>query len=262
MTPASAVDLAERFKKLSFGRPPTNVKVDTVVTPEPPDYDDSSPPASPTLDELLADLATDEDHYKLNPAELTEAEELLAEARRTLPTDDATHSYPDPRLDSRPTESAGPRSEAQAGGGFDEKEHDEDTEADTFLQEILDEVALEKDQDQDEPSKTSQLSSPAATNTAATDQGHPGSQISHNVEDPQLLFPSAPTHLPPSSPLGELSLPSAPKAAPRAQPKKKTEYTDAEIESWCIICLADATVRCLGCSGDLYCNVCTILVTS
>ena len=232
-----------------------------MIPPEPLASDESSPPASPTLDELLADLAADEDHYALNPNEFTEAEELLAEARRTLPTDgdQAAHSqYSDPRLEAEPTAS---RSGGVDDGGLDEKEHDDDAEADSFLQEILDEVALQKDQN--EPSKTTQLSSPDAETTAAPDQGLPGSKTSQGAEDSQLLFPSAPTHMPPPiSPSSELSLPSAPKAAPRAQPKKKAKYTDAEIESWCIICLADATVRCLGCAGDLYCNVCTVLVMS
>ena len=233
-----------------------------MIPPEPLASDESSPPVSPTLDELLADLAADEDHYALNPNEFTEAEELLAEARRTLPTDgdQVAHSqYSDPRLEADP--SASRLGRGVDGGGLDKEEHDDDAEADSFLQEILDEVALEKDQN--EPSTTTQLSSPAAETTAAPDLGLLGSETSQDAEDPLLHFPSAPTHMPPPiSPLSELSLPSAPKAAPRAQPKKETKYTDAEIESWCIICLADATVRCLGCAGDLYCNVCTVLVMS
>lgn len=234
-----------------------------MITPDLLAGDDIFLPASPTLEELLADLAADEDHYTLNPNELTEAEVLLAEARRTLPTDGdevtTSQSGTDPRLKAEATSSAGSQSEGIDGGALEEKEHDEDAEADTFLQELLDEVALEKDQD--EPSKTPQQSSPSEKSRAAQDEGYPGSRISQDAEDPQLLFPSAPTHLPPPiSQSGELSLPSAPKAAPRAQTKKKSKFTDAEIESWCIICLADATVRCLGCAGDLYCNVCTMLV--
>ncbi|KAF2400330.1 hypothetical protein EJ06DRAFT_426665 [Trichodelitschia bisporula] len=41
-----------------------------------------------------------------------------------------------------------------------------------------------------------------------------------------------------------------------ALPAGKPGLTDEEIESWCIICCADASVRCLGCGGDLYCAGC------
>ena len=43
------------------------------------------------------------------------------------------------------------------------------------------------------------------------------------------------------------------KSKAKAGPK---QYNDAEIDSWCIICCDDATVKCLGCAGDLYCTRC------
>lgn len=64
----------------------------------------------------------------------------------------------------------------------------------------------------------------------------------------------------PKSVVDSLGLPSAPTSAPssksgtaKAAPKK---FSDVEIESWCIICQDDATVRCAGCGGDLYCANC------
>ena len=62
----------------------------------------------------------------------------------------------------------------------------------------------------------------------------------------------------------ELSLPEVPKSAPiqRHHPqdfRKKTnilKYSDDDVDSWCIICNEDATVKCLGCDGDLYCAEC------
>jgi hypothetical protein len=56
----------------------------------------------------------------------------------------------------------------------------------------------------------------------------------------------------------DLGLPSAPTFKPLDKPVKGVmkKYTDEEVESWCIICQDDATVKCLGCDGDLYCASC------
>jgi hypothetical protein len=56
----------------------------------------------------------------------------------------------------------------------------------------------------------------------------------------------------------ELGLPSPPTFPPAAKPVKGVmkKYMDEEVDSWCIICQDDATVKCLGCDGDLYCANC------
>ena len=60
-----------------------------------------------------------------------------------------------------------------------------------------------------------------------------------------------------------LALPSAPTAlpattkAPNANLKTDTTaYTDDQVETWCSICTDDATLRCVGCDGELYCTNC------
>ncbi|KAJ8112260.1 hypothetical protein OPT61_g5325 [Boeremia exigua] len=57
-----------------------------------------------------------------------------------------------------------------------------------------------------------------------------------------------------------LGLPSAPSFAPSAKPPKvqssMQQKLDEEIDTWCIICQDDATLKCLGCDGDLYCRNC------
>ena len=59
---------------------------------------------------------------------------------------------------------------------------------------------------------------------------------------------------------GLVDLPSAPTSQPTSKAKSNSSnlpaYSNGEIDSWCIICNDDATVRCLGCDGDLYCASC------
>ncbi|PSN63461.1 hypothetical protein BS50DRAFT_577204 [Corynespora cassiicola Philippines] len=64
-----------------------------------------------------------------------------------------------------------------------------------------------------------------------------------------------------SSPASDsLGLPSAPSFPPAKKPPKiqssLAKFTDEEIETWCIICSDDATLKCIGCDGDLYCQKC------
>lgn len=55
-------------------------------------------------------------------------------------------------------------------------------------------------------------------------------------------------------------LPSAPTFQPEDRPlpgvAKKPGFTDDDQKTWCIVCLEDGTVRCLGCDGDVYCARC------
>lgn len=59
---------------------------------------------------------------------------------------------------------------------------------------------------------------------------------------------------------GSFALPSVPTSRPSGKPVKRlettTKYTDDDVESWCTVCLEDATLRCLGCDDDVYCTRC------
>jgi hypothetical protein len=57
---------------------------------------------------------------------------------------------------------------------------------------------------------------------------------------------------------GGFRLPSVPTSKPTSlSPEERMKkYTDEEIETWCVICQSDATIKCLGCDGDLYCALC------
>ena len=135
-----------------------------------------------------------------------------------------------------------------------DEEPDENTEAAKYLQQILDDLAVESVQD-----KAMATQHPVSQSPQPTAGSGVGCRISKSDEDLRsspLLLPSAPTDFPPPSIPGDLTFPSAPTTAPtKSLSKNKAKFTDAEIESWCIICLANANVRCLGCAGDLYCTV-------
>lgn len=68
-------------------------------------------------------------------------------------------------------------------------------------------------------------------------------------------LPSAPT-----SQVDELGLPVAPTFAPGDRPVKgvykRYGYTDEDAKTWCTICLEDGAVRCSGCDDDIYCARC------
>ncbi|KAF2203732.1 hypothetical protein GQ43DRAFT_454219 [Delitschia confertaspora ATCC 74209] len=106
------------------------------------------------------------------------------------------------------------------------------------------------------------------TTTAAIPSSSP--ETAQEIEDTltaRLAALRSPTPISPNPQSREPSLPSVPSFAPankppkvtKAQPKSNSNlptYTDEDIDSWCVICNEDATVRCLGCDGDLYCTEC------
>lgn len=209
---------------------------------------DGSAPPSPTLEELLAELESDEGYF-ISKSELVEAEDLIAEAKTALPkpsegesaaTDEGaergTNKIPE-GIDTPGGKLAPTGDQAGIEGGsrpLNEKST-EDEEATIALQRILDELDL-----MSPPHTPLALPLPPA-----------------DISSPSL--PSAPKSLP-SFPSLPQNFPPVPKSHPSSPPPTKSPktagYTDAEIDSWCVICLADAVVRCRGCAGELYCWKC------
>lgn len=81
-----------------------------------------------------------------------------------------------------------------------------------------------------------------------------GAPIIHTDE---LGFPSAPTFRP------EDNRPAARLGRGGVGASRGPGYTDADQKTWCIVCLEDGTIRCLGCAedgggvgGDVYCARC------
>lgn len=240
-------------------------------------------PDDKTLDELLAYLGP-QDQWTLNPDDPGDIKKLMDEARKALPRDEPS-SAPPPIENLEESKIEGKKPDKNfltsdldmsvfALDGEDGKEkgsgpnlEDESREAQDIVARLLDEINLERANETKDPEP-------------APDEPEKGDDV-----EPSFSFPSAPSELP-DPPTGaesskksldfdsdiavrmaalkglgstnELGLPSAPTFKPLDKPVKGVmkKYTDEEVESWCIICQDDATVKCFGCDGDLYCASC------
>jgi hypothetical protein len=209
-----------------------------------------------TLDELLAELGEPDDSWLEGGPEDNSVEGLLREAKAALPKEGDAEN-----------EEEGNDSAEEHGSKHGSDRGDEEA-ADEYIAQALAEAELEK-----KHNPPSAESSEEAAEHEDTDEAN---QESTETNPSSLLdLPSAPQSAPvtDSTPVPDeddltarltaLSLPRTPSAAPKTKPKsKKTKtdnlpkYTDEDIDSWCVICNEDATLRCLGCEGDLYCAEC------
>ena len=175
---------------------------------------------------------------------------------------------------------AGKDEDADEGSGEDGdgKKPTEDEEADDVIARVMAELEISKKYDPPSPAPEDDSSS----NDGNQKTAHKG-DATDEKEDNALTLPSAPTDLPeddfertqaiedaftarlaalsaPSpSQTDSLGLPSAPSFSPRKKPPINSNLQkriDDEIDTWCIICQDDAMLKCLGCDGDLYCQLC------
>lgn len=171
--------------------------------------------------------------------------------------------------------------EEQAAEDEDGKKRNEDDEADDIIARVMAELEISKKYDPRSPPPEDDKRSDSGNHKADEQNDRPKAETGYTDE---LSLPSAPTSLPQddldrtqaiedaltarlaalSSPspsqTDALGLPSAPSFSPAKKPtniqSSIAKKLDDEIETWCIICSDDATLRCLGCDGDLYCRKC------
>jgi len=251
--------------------------------------EDSDPLRNPidlddkTLDELLADLGL-EDQWTVNTDDSDDIKKLLNAARNVLPAEEpSTASQGESGKGDVKEDGKKPDKEFLIGDldmsafaldaeygeekGGESRLEDESREAQDIVAKLLDEVNIERANDPEEQG-------------TAPDGPEKGGE-----EEPRFALPSAPSKLP-ESPGGvvpskrsidfesdiaarmaalkglgsanDLGLPSAPNFKPLDKPFNGVmkKYTDEEVDSWCIICHDDATVKCIACDGDLYCARC------
>ncbi|KAL8732695.1 MAG: hypothetical protein Q9166_002671 [cf. Caloplaca sp. 2 TL-2023] len=253
--PQHVTDITARFRNLKDSRNTDSKALITEIAEAPLNADEASP--SPTVEELLADLGPEE-QWKVNQDETTQIHTLLEEAKKALPassnqgktghesTEKATNVPGSQKDHDDPN---GLRRTSTTSSANDEEE------AALQLQRILEELDLEHTDPlpsiEEPPSNHPDRRSPSVPSIPQTDLPKPTPTKSNSTEA-NNPFPSVP-----------LDLPSVPKTIKTSSVKRSDSpgtirdgFTDAEISSWCVICCADAVVRCTGCAGELYCWGC------
>ncbi|RTE78044.1 hypothetical protein BHE90_007474 [Fusarium euwallaceae] len=217
-----------------------------------------------TLEELLGDVKPGEG-FQVEPDD-EQVKALLEELASSIPQDtedDAKYASKDKKED-------------------DSDDSDGETmnkEVDDVIARFRDEVELEAALNKDktpEPESDSEDEGQAGKDTASKDADLALPDLPSNLD----TLPTAPSasaragsadidditarlaalRAPSPSASDSLSLPSVPTSKPSGKPinrlTTRTNYTDDDMDSWCTVCLEDATLRCPGCDDDVYCTRC------
>ena len=200
-----------------------------------------------TLEELLGDVDAAEEQRAPHEPRDEDVKALLEQLSQSIPKDDDT--------------GAEERHSDDSDGEQMNQEVDEvmarfrdEAEVDAALGE--DEPPHEDDEQQDQPTdETSDMLPSLPSNLDSLPSTSPSHPASTTLDD--LTARMAALRAPATS---DDILPSVPTSKPAGKPVKRltstTSYTDDAVDSWCTVCLEDATLRCLGCDDDPYCARC------
>jgi len=248
-SPISQSDLSQRFQDLRTGsqRPhqsnETTENVDSDAWK--PSLDDSD---KYEVARILTELKGES---KISRADLGESDVALREAEGVIREYKAREAEASKSAEKEDDDKAPRNSSEQDAPSM----RDAHTVTEEDIDRLLEEMNLEGDAADEEHD------SDAADDSDDEEDGNPILQL----PDTPSGLKSLPRNDEDSEP--SISLPSVPSSAPQSQAARTIDLNniflqgqgkpkDADVESWCIICCDDATLRCLGCDGDLYCGNC------
>ncbi|KAF4592155.1 zinc finger, FYVE domain containing protein [Ophiocordyceps camponoti-floridani] len=150
--------------------------------------------------------------------------------------------------------------------GSETDQDDEEERVQTLLRDLSiqdDKLSLIKDQDAETTPRVdakppqSDPHLPSLPSTLPSPPLHSAPQPSQDLANrlAALRLPSE-TPTPPSLPSVPSTQPSSSAAPAPRRLTSRYGYTDDDVDSWCTVCLEDATLRCLGCDDDPYCHGC------
>ncbi|KAF3938564.1 hypothetical protein ABW19_dt0209027 [Dactylella cylindrospora] len=255
-------DLAKRFENIFSKKPVANDGWDRKVNlDQDPDLSWQAGAEDVSLEDLLEELGSGDTSWmeeaksfsiearqkgKLESDDVDAVAKLLAEAR-VLQND----------LKESDKENASISNAIQESFHKEDEKANSDDEADELLRQIRDTISLEPDVEE-EDEKEAEAKPVAKTIAQAKDDD----DFDENLRKRFAALEALNLPRPPSDiPTGSLGLPLAPTSKPVAKGKKKTVEQKVDdlmddIEHWCCICNEDASLKCLGCDGDLYCTKC------
>ncbi|RMZ66659.1 zinc finger FYVE domain containing [Pyrenophora seminiperda CCB06] len=236
-----------------------------------------------SLEELLGELndaVGDPKEWHVSRSEQQDVGQLLKDMRKILPevvnsrAQDVQQRDPASKEKLTDWESievnvgSGEVGRTQEGTEDDHLDNDEegrkkseDEEADDLIARVMAELEISKKYDPDDESESGDKKQEDTMHTSLTLPSAPKSLPEDDFDRTQALEDDFTARLAAlSAPhTDSLGLPSAPSFAPRRKPPFSTNLqnkVDEEIDTWCIICQDDATLKCLGCDDDLYCQNC------
>ncbi|EWC45150.1 hypothetical protein DRE_06038 [Drechslerella stenobrocha 248] len=254
-------DLAKRFESIFSKRPVAKDGWDrAVIIDRSNDSVDTDWQATdePSLEDLLEELGVEDASWMEEVKSLSQEGKQLGTLNRD-DSDAVSKLLADARkLQEQSSKDDGrePSATYEVVSNKDDERLNSDDEAEELLRQIQDSAGIDDDNEKEPTTAAVPERSQKPSISAGDDEDEDDELRRRFAALEKLTLPPPPSGIP----TGSLGLPLAPTSKPATKGKKtiqqKVDDMADEVEHWCCICNEDATVKCLGCDGDLYCGDC------